>query len=232
VTAVAALRPPQPATELSRRPRYRAIGWSGSLLVRLWGSTWRVEREIPESVRAYERAGGRVIYSFWHCHLLPLAWIYRGRGAVVLVSRHGDGEIISQIVHRMGYGTVRGSTTRGGVRSALEMARLGRTGHPLGVTPDGPRGPRHRLQPGIVLIAQRSGLPIVPLSAGMRTGRRLDSWDRFELPAPFSRILLAAGEPITVPSELDRSGFPIWERRVQEAMDAVERVTEAWAGTR
>jgi lysophospholipid acyltransferase (LPLAT)-like uncharacterized protein len=221
--------PPRPETELSRHRRYRWLGVAGALAVRLWGRSWRLERDLPESVRALEQAGERVIYAFWHCHILTLAWAYRERGGVVLVSRHGDGEVITQIIHRLGYGTVRGSTTRGGVRAAIEMARLGRAGQLLAVTPDGPRGPRHRLQPGIVLIAQRSGLPIVPLSAGMRCGRRLDSWDRFELPAPFSRVCIVAGEPVVVPSEIPRADGLVWERRIQDALDAVERRAEAWA---
>jgi hypothetical protein len=196
----------------------------------LWGETLRLEWDLPESVRALEQSGERVVYAFWHCHILPLAWAYRGRRAVVLVSEHGDGEAITQVIHRLGYGTVRGSTTRGGVRAALEMARLGRAGYPLAVTPDGPRGPRQRLQPGVVFVAQRSGLPIVPLSAGMRRGRRLDSWDRFELPAPFSRVRIVGGEPIAIPAEIPRSEAMAWESRIQEAMNAVEHRAEAWVG--
>jgi lysophospholipid acyltransferase (LPLAT)-like uncharacterized protein len=223
-------QPPRPESALSRRPRYAWIGRAGALVVRIWGGSLRLDWDLPESVQALERAGEQVIYAFWHCHILPLAWAYRGRRAVVLVSRHGDGEAITQVIHRLGYGTVRGSTTRGGVRGALEMARLGRAGYPLAVTPDGPRGPRRRLQPGIVLIAQRSGRPIVPLASGMRRGRRLDSWDQFEIPAPFSRVRIVAGEPIAVPADLPHAEAGEWERRVQEAMDAVEHRAETWAG--
>jgi lysophospholipid acyltransferase (LPLAT)-like uncharacterized protein len=185
---------------------------------------------IPDSVRALEQAGGQVIWTFWHCHILSLAWNHRRRGVVVLVSQHGDGETITQVIHRLGYGTVRGSTTRGGVRAALEMARLGRAGFPLSVTPDGPRGPRHVVQPGIVLIAQRSGLPVVPLTAAMRRGKRLASWDRFEIPAPFSRILVLVGEPITVPAEIAEADRPAWTARIQQALDLLEARAEAWAG--
>jgi lysophospholipid acyltransferase (LPLAT)-like uncharacterized protein len=224
--------PPRPETALSGSFRYRWIGRAGGLVLRLWGATLRAEWDLPESVRDLEKSDERVIYAFWHCHILTLAWAYRGRSVVVLVSEHGDGEVITQVIHRLGYGTVRGSTTRGGVRAALAMARWGRAGHPLAVTPDGPRGPRHVLQPGIVFIAQRSGLPIVPLAVRMHRGRRLDSWDRFELPAPFSRIRIVGGEPIAIPAEIARSETRAWEDRVQEALDAVERRAEAWAGAR
>lgn len=221
---------PRPETALSGRPRYRWIGRAGAVAVRLWGATLRLEWDLPESVRAIKQSGEPVVYALWHCHMLSIAWAYRGCGAVVLASQHGDGEAVSQVMHRLGYGTVRGSTTRGGVRAALEMARLGRAGYPLAITPDGPRGPRHRLQPGIVFLAQHSGLPIVPLAAGMRTGRRLDSWDRYELPAPFSRVCVVGGEPIAIPAEISRSETMVWESRIQEAMDAVERRAETWAG--
>jgi hypothetical protein len=215
---------------LSGHPRYRWIGTAGALVLRLWGGTFRLEWDVPESVQTIKQSGQPVVYAFWHCHMLSIAWAYRGCGAVVLASQHGDGEAISQVIHRLGYGTVRGSTTRGGARAALAMARLGRAGHPLAVTPDGPRGPRHKLQPGIVFLAQHSGLPIVPLAAGMRWGRRLDSWDRYELPAPFSRVVVVAGEPVAVPAEIPRAEVTVWEERIQEAMDAVERRAEAWVG--
>ncbi len=224
--------PPRPVTALSGHPRYRWIGRAGALVMRLWGGTFRLEWDVPESVRAIKQSGEPVVYAFWHCHMLPIAWAYRGCGAVVLASQHGDGEAVSQVIHRLGYGTVRGSTTRGGVRAAVEMARLGRAGYPLAFTPDGPRGPRHKLQPGIVFVAQHSGLPIVPLAAGVRCGRRLDSWDRYELPAPFSRIHIVGGEPIAIPAEIPRAERPVWESRVQEAMDVVEGRAEAWVGTR
>ncbi len=221
---------PRPETELSRKPRYVWIGRLGSLLVRLWGRTLRITWRVPPSVRELEHGGEHLIYSFWHGHILTLTYGYRGREIVVLVSRHGDGEIISQILHRLGYGTVRGSSTRGGLRALLEMARDGRRGHPLGVTPDGPRGPRHVLQPGVLVIAQKSGLPIVPMSVGMRRGRLLDSWDRFQLPYPFSRVLVLLGDPIHVPPEGEGEAFLAeWGGRVSAAIEELETKAEAWS---
>jgi len=223
--------PPRPETELSRHWRYRLAGTVGAWLLRLWGATWRVQREVPESIRALERQGHLMIHTFWHAHILSLSWAYRGRGVVVLVSRHGDGEYISQIIHRLGYGTVRGSSTRGGLRSLLEMARLGRMGYPLSVTPDGPRGPRRELQAGVLLIAQRSGLPIMPLASAARWCRFLDSWDRFELPLPFSRLLVTVGEPIHVPPELPPERLlEEFGPQVEEALRRVEERVARWAG--
>jgi lysophospholipid acyltransferase (LPLAT)-like uncharacterized protein len=223
--------PPRPSTELSRQMRYAWGGRIGAALVRVWGLTLRIRRDVPASVRELESQGHHMIHAFWHAHILTLAYTHRGRGIVVLVSQHGDGEYITQIIHRLGYGTVRGSSSRGGLRSLLEMGRLGRIGHPLGVTPDGPRGPRHALQPGVLLIAQRSGLPIVPLATGARPCRYLKSWDRFELPHPFSRVLVVEGEPIVIPQDIPTARLlEEWGPKVDEAIEAVEERARRWAG--
>ena len=149
---------------------------------------------------------------------------------MVLVSQSKDGEYISQVIHRLGMGTVRGSSSRGGVRALLQMAKLGRDGHSLAVTPDGPRGPRHVVQPGLLSIAARSGLPIVPLTSGARSAWRLGSWDRFEIPKPFTRLRVITGKPISIPSTasgelLERDYGP----GVQAAMEDVERRAHAFA---
>ncbi len=220
---------PRPETDLSQRPRYVWAGRIGALALRLWGRTLHWTWDVPESVRALEKEGGLVIWTFWHAHILPLTYAWRGRDTAVLVSRHGDGEIISQILHRIGYGTVRGSSTRGGLRALLEMARLGRAGVPLAVTPDGPRGPRRVLQPGVLVISQRSGLPILPMSVGMRRGRVLDSWDQFRLPAFFSRVFVALGEPILVDPDADPDALAtIWGPRVQRALDELDARAARW----
>lgn len=222
---------PRPETELSRLPRYRWAGRLGAWLVRLWGWTLRVRWEIPDPVRSLERSGFHLIYTFWHAHILALTYTHRHRSVVVLVSRHGDGEYISQVIHRLGFGTVRGSSSAGGLRSLIEMARLGRAGHPLSVTPDGPRGPRHVLQPGVLIIAQRSGLPIVPLAAGARRCWLLRSWDRFEIPYFFSRVLVAVGEPIFIPSELGQDALLAeYKPKVERALTELEDRVQSWAG--
>jgi len=225
--------PPQPETELSRHARYRWAGRIGALCLRLLGLTWRVKWEVPETVLRMEREGRPYLHAFWHAHILTLTYTHRGRGDVVLVSRHGDGEYISQVIHRLGFGTVRGSSSHGGLRSLLEMARLGRSGHPLAVTPDGPRGPRHRLQPGVLLIAQRGGLPVVPLASAARWCRFLRSWDRFEIPIPFSRVAVAVGEPIHVPAGLAQEAMVAeCGSRIEEALRRVEERAQFLAGRR
>jgi lysophospholipid acyltransferase (LPLAT)-like uncharacterized protein len=152
---------------------------------------------------------------------------------VVLVSRHRDGEYITQVIHRLGYGTVRGSTSRGGYRSLLEMARRGRAGQTLAITPDGPRGPRRETQPGAVLIAQRSGIPLVPLACAVSPCRRLSSWDRFVIPAPRARTVMGFGPPVRVPADLKGDSLVgEWSAQVTAAIDrtcaGAERELERW----
>ncbi len=218
--------PSSPPRDLAGGLRFRLIGILGAALVRLWGRTLRIEWLGREEIEAVAAERQRVVGSFWHRHLLTLTYTHRGRGIVVLVSRHKDGEIISQIICRLGYGVVRGSTTRGGARALVEMVRIGRAARPLAVTPDGPRGPREQLQGGILHIAQRTGLPVVPLAVeGLRT-RELDSWDRFQIPYPFTRVAIAIGFPIRIPQGIDAATVesewgPIVIRSLQACEDRV-----------
>ena len=224
------MKAPQDRTALSAALRFRVAGLLGGWLVRLLGATWRIEWANSEGAARLEREKQPFIVAFWHEHILSLAYTHRDRGIVVLVSQSKDGEYISQVIHRLGMGTVRGSSSRGGVRALLQMAKLGRDGHSLAVTPDGPRGPRHVVQPGLLSIAARSGLPIVPLTSGARSAWRLGSWDRFEIPKPFTRLRVITGKPISIPSTasgelLERDYGP----GVQAAMEDVERRAHAFA---
>jgi hypothetical protein len=214
--------------------RARWVGRLGSLALRALGATWRTRRFGDEHAAACGASGLGFIHSLWHGHLLPLVYLKRNRGVVVLVSRSRDGEYITQVLERLGCATVRGSTSRGGFRSLVEAARLGREGRALAFTPDGPRGPRHRVQPGILLCAQRAGIPILPIAVSAWPRRRLASWDRFLVPAPFARIVLVQGEPITLPADLDATRLVAqWTPRLEAAMLAVceraEREVCAWA---
>lgn len=220
---------PPPPRDLAKGFRFRCIGNLGAAIVRLWGSTLRIEWLGRENIDAVAAERDLVIWTFWHRHLLTLTYTHRKRGAVVLVSRHKDGEIISQILCQLGYGVARGSTTRGGARALIEMVRAGREMHPLAVTPDGPRGPRGELQSGVLHIAQRSGRPIVPLACeGLRTSE-LDSWDRFQIPHPFTRIAVAVGSPIRIPQGIPAEAIERdWGPQVARAIDECEERVAAW----
>ena len=199
-------------------------------LVRALGVTWRVDRSGLAAFDAAIARGQRCIFALWHAQLLPLAWTHRGRGVVVLVSRHRDGQLIARVIERLGFATSRGSSTRGGEEGVMDMLRRAEDGDLLAITPDGPRGPAERLKPGLVYLASRSGLPIIPVAAAARSGWTLRSWDRFRIPRPFTRVVVAYGEPIAVPPGIDGEALESWRARVEAALAAHTAAVRARAG--
>lgn len=206
---------------------YAATAIAG--VVRKWMATTRV-RIVSRDGRQHptDPAEGRFLYAFWHEGLLaPLATrpIIR-----VLISQHTDGEWIAQVCQRLGIGVIRGSTARGGCAALLEMIQSveGPITH-LGITPDGPRGPRRVLKPGVVMVASQTGLPIVPVGIGFSRAWRFASWDRFAVPLPGSTLTGVIGAPITVPPDLPRPILEEWVQRVATALHEVTDLAEAWA---
>jgi hypothetical protein len=211
-----------------RNPRLiRVAGWVIAVVIRLWMATVRF-RLTPETAARHPADPRRetLLYAFWHESILALT-AFRVP-AHVLISQHADGELIARACKHLGFGTVRGSTTRGGGVGLLGMRDQAARTH-LAITPDGPRGPRRRVQVGIVALASHTGLPIVPLGVGFTWAWRAKSWDRFALPWPFSRITGVAGEPIVVPPDLDRDGLEEYRLRVEQEFLRVTATAERWA---
>jgi lysophospholipid acyltransferase (LPLAT)-like uncharacterized protein len=136
----------------------------GAWIIRVLRATMRVDMRGEAELDRLYREGRHVVIAFWHAQQLLMPYAYRGKGLRVLISQHGDGEIIARIIARFGLGTVRGSSTRGGAAALRELIRLGRAGTDIAVTPDGPKGPRHVAKLGVVQLAKASELPIVPLA--------------------------------------------------------------------
>ncbi len=169
------------------------------ILVTLLGRTWRIERLKAGA----DLPGERVLFSFWHGSQLPLLFTHRHQGFKVLVSRSRDGEIVAALLHSMGYGTVRGSSSRGGAQAVSDLcAALQYTS--CAITPDGPRGPREVPKAGLFAVAERAGVPVKPLGAAAWPALRLSSWDRFLVPLPFCRVAVTEGVPIP-PKRLSRA---------------------------
>lgn len=148
-------------------------------------------------VKARRIGKGRLIYAFWHSRMFVPAFTHRGRGVGVLSSVHRDGEIMSRTLVRLGFRSVRGSTTRGGAEGLRGL--MGLEGEcDLAITPDGPRGPRWEVKPGILFLAGALGLPILPSGILVAPAWELRSWDRFQLPKPFARASVVFGEPMEV----------------------------------
>jgi lysophospholipid acyltransferase (LPLAT)-like uncharacterized protein len=178
--------------------RTRWIARLGSALLGLLARTWRFRVIGREPVNALRRAGRPVAFAFWHGQMLPLVVQHRDEGVAILVSSHRDGEIIARIIHRFGFRTVRGSSSRGAGRALLGLVRELQAGREIAVTPDGPRGPARRFAPGALVAAQRAGAPVIPVSAHAARAWRLRSWDAFMIPKPFTRVTVAYGPPTPV----------------------------------
>src|SRR5262245_266413 len=199
-----------------------------AFIIRVWMSTMRT-RIVSADGRQHpaDPTENRYIYAFWHEGLLaPIATRPKIR---VLISQHTDGEVIAQICQHLGIGVIRGSTARGGCQALLGMIRDQDQSTHLGITPDGPRGPRRQLKPGAVMIASQSGLAIVPAGIGFVRAWRFASWDRLALPCPGSTMVGVVGEPIHVPRDLDRGALNHWVQLVETRLLELTDLAEDWA---
>jgi lysophospholipid acyltransferase (LPLAT)-like uncharacterized protein len=195
----------------------------GAWLVRVLGASWRIERVNMSERESRFQAGERCVFACWHARMLPFAFTHRGRGIGVLISQHRDGELIARIIGRLGFTTARGSSTRGGEEGVREMLRLAESGRLLGITPDGPRGPAEQVKPGLVYLASRTGLAVVPIASAASRAWCFRSWDRFRFPWPFARVVVGYGAPIAVPRALGEPDVEVWRARIQGALDDLTR---------
>lgn len=207
---------------------------AAALLLAL-GATWRLRRVGMQEQEARLERGERCIFAFWHARLLPLVYTHRRRAIAVLVSRHRDGELVTRVIERLGFLTGRGSSTRGGEEGIRDMLRHAEEGRLLAITPDGPRGPAERAKAGLVYLASRAGCPVVPVATAASGAWTFDSWDRFRVPKPFARVVVAYGPPIPVPPGVADDEIEGWRVRIEGAIrdlaDEADRVV-AGAGPR
>jgi hypothetical protein len=189
----------------SRVKRFEAAAISviGYRLCASLGSTFRWRVEGAERYDEIVRNGRQPIMAFWHGRILPATIFFKNRGIVVITSENFDGEWIAGIIERFGYGTARGSTSRGGRRALLQLVRDMEAGKPAAFTIDGPRGPARIAQPGAVWLAKTTGNPVLPFHVEADRCWTLSSWDRTQIPKPFATVSLVVGDPLTVPAEAD-----------------------------
>jgi lysophospholipid acyltransferase (LPLAT)-like uncharacterized protein len=189
----------------------------GAIAVRALAATLHVRRE-EATVAALWAARAPVIYAVWHGRILLLPYLYGRRGIHALSSRSRDGEMVARWIRRFGLEPVRGSSTRGGGEALRVLTRALRDGREVVVVPDGPRGPREVLKPGVIALARLSGAPIVPAAVGASREWRLRSWDEFRIPRPFARCVVRFGEPIHVGRGADRAGEEAARKDVEAAL--------------
>lgn len=173
-----------------------------SVIIKVLAATMKLEFLHEERVRQFYDKDEKVIIAFWHNRLLLMGLCYRGKGIRILISQHKDGELIARVMEIFGFGTVRGSSTRGGAAAMREMLKAVKESD-IAITPDGPRGPRFVAQEGAIALARLTGRPIIPLTFGSSRKKVFASWDAFNLPYPFSRGAFLWGEPIYVPKDAD-----------------------------
>ena len=191
----------------SKRFQAAAIAAIGYPLIRALGSTLRWRVEGLEHLDAVAAAGRQPIIGFWHGRILPGTLYFQHRDIVVMTSENFDGEWIARIIRRFGYGTARGSSSHGGRRAMVQLAGEMKRGHGAGFTLDGPRGPARVAQPGAVWLAKATGHPAVPIHLEALSHWTLSSWDRTQVPRPFTTVALAIGEPLYVPRSADDLGI-------------------------
>jgi lysophospholipid acyltransferase (LPLAT)-like uncharacterized protein len=207
-----------------------AAGATGAWLVRRVTGSCRFHFRYadpavnPEVAR---RLGSRYIYAFFHEVMLFPAYYWAWPEMQILISDHRDGELITQVVSRLGFGVVRGSTTRGGVRALREMTHRVDSGH-LCVTPDGPRGPRRHVHQGLVYLSSKTGLPIVGAGMAFKNPWRVRSWDRFAIPRPFQAAACVVPEPLIVPADADRATIEDCRLEVERRMQVATLEAEEW----
>ena len=209
-----------------RRAQLAVIAGVGAPLLRALCATVHVEVVGADRLAAIDGAGTPFILATWHGRILPSVWFWRDRGMVVVISENFDGEWIARIVARFGYGTARGSSSRGGARALRQLVRAAQHA-PTAFTVDGPRGPAGVVQPGAVWLARSTGHPIVPFHAEAARHWTMRSWDRTQIPKPFSRVVMAIGEPLAVAHDADpvalESARHTLELRLQDAERACGR---------
>ena len=196
----------------------------GSLLVRALAATWRYRVTGYEHVRALRESRRPFVFVLWHSRILPLLYLHRGEDIVMLISRHRDGGYLADLGARWGYRSVRGSTRRGGEVGLLGIVRALEGGAEVAITPDGPRGPAERVQPGAIAAAQHAGVPIVAVGARVQSAWYLGSWDRMCIPKPFTIIDVTYAPPMTIAAGKDglRRGMDVVARSLQTVMGGSE----------
>ncbi len=214
---------------LGQRIQLFLADWIGYLIVLLIGRSLRWEIHGKPNYDEAVRRGKSFIVTFWHREIFPAVWYWRKRGMVVMVSQNFDGEFISRVIHRHGYATARGSSSRGAARVLVEMVRTLRQGLEAAVTPDGPRGPRFVAKPGVVQLAKLSGASILCFHIVPRRAWVFrKSWDQTEFPKPFSRIAIFIAPPIEVPRQSDEKQQTEYLKLVQTTLDQLKAKGKEW----
>jgi lysophospholipid acyltransferase (LPLAT)-like uncharacterized protein len=217
------------------RNRYlvKSAGWLAAQSIKcLVGSLRKHYYPVAEKiVPAYRGPAQRSIYAIWHENLLLPTVMFGSPEIAVLISKHADGRMLDELIGAMGMSSVLGSTNRGGIEALRKLINPDVTWKHLAVTPDGPRGPRRIVQPGLIYVAAKTGMSIVPIGIGYRRPFRAKSWDRFAIPKPFHRAVLVTGQEYHIPESISPETLEPHRILIQNEMDRVNAIAEQAAET-
>ncbi len=202
--------------------------WTFYFLIKFIGKTIRYETEGWENFQKIERDGKIPIYAFWHNRIFAGTYFFRNRRIVVITSQSFDGEYIARFIQRFGYGAVRGSSTRGGVGALVEMIRLMKKGLPMAFSVDGPRGPKYVAKTGAVLLAKKTGNPLMPFVVEIERFWTINNWDNLQIPKPFTRAKIFISEPIYVKANAGEAEIENKRLDLQKKLDEAGELGKQW----
>jgi len=200
-----------------KRAEVAAIVTLGYPVVRGLTSTWRWKVSGAEHVDAITDAGHQPILALWHGRILAAAPYFQGRGIVAMASENFDGEWIARLLGKFGYGAARGSTSRRGPAALRQLVKEVKA-HGVAFTLDGPRGPAEGAQPGAVWLAKATGQPLLPFHSEAASSWTMNSWDRTQIPKPFTTVAMAIGAPLYVPRSAGKQELDEARQRLQDAL--------------
>jgi lysophospholipid acyltransferase (LPLAT)-like uncharacterized protein len=214
----------------TRAEKLRAslIGWVGYFVIQIIGRTIRWQSVGDSYLDEILSAGQRAIFTFWHGRIFPATYYWRNRGIVVMTSMNLDGEAIAQCIHRFGFGSARGSSSRGGMRALVELAQLIRSGRDAAFTIDGPRGPRYVAKPGPLMLARKTGAAVFCFHISMKYKIQLNSWDHFQIPLPFTPAVVLKARPIWVPANASEEDVRRIHMEMQHVLDDLRQKGDSW----
>lgn len=206
----------------------RLIDRAFYLLIKLIGATLKYETEGMETFDKIASDGKTPIMTFWHNRIFATTHYFRNRGIVVITSQSFDGEYIARFIQRFGYGAIRGSSTRGGVGALVEMIRLSKKGLTMGFSIDGPKGPKYVAKSGACLLAKKAGNPMMPFMVETEKYWEIKSWDKMQIPKPFSRAKVFIAAPIYVSKNADENEIENKREELQGKLDELVKLGEQW----
>lgn len=209
-----------------------SVGFLGWILIQTVARTWRWEIHGFENFEKLEHQKLPIIYAFWHGRILAATFFWRNRGIVVLTSENKDGEYIAHVIHRFGYGSSRGSTSKGAIKGTIGLIRTLKSGAHVAFTVDGPRGPRYQVQQGVTWLGSYSQHPILPFHIEAKRAKKFASWDQFQVPLPFSKVRVDIAEPMFLEKDLSEEVLEQKRVELENTLNRMREAAETWAAVR